>query len=89
MSAQIKGIMGLQSAVLVEEEGGEDEEGMGRAGLPGGGVGGGKGKKRLTAEMRRLEKLTAEKSALLERLSETERRGSLASSAAAELKAEV
>ena len=88
VSAQIKGIMGLQSAVLNEE--GEEEGSAAAADDDGTTAGPRRVKKRnLTAEMKRLEKLTAEKSALLERLSETERRGSLASSAAAELKSEV
>jgi hypothetical protein len=90
VSAQIKGIMGLQSAVLDEEDtalpGGAgaatSADGSGR-------VAGIKMKTNLTVEMKRLEKLTADKYALLERLSETERRGTVASTDAAALRAEV
>jgi len=53
--------MGLQSAVL-------DEETAGGAS--------GQSAEDLAAEVARLETLTAEKSALLQRLSDTERRGS-------------
>ena len=73
VSAQIKGIVGLQNAV-VDKGGSVDAYG---------------GEKDLAAEMRRLEKLSAEKSALLDRLSETERKGSEASAAAADLRVEV
>ena len=73
VSAQIKGIVGLQNAV-VDKGGLVDAYG---------------GEKDLAAEMRRLEKLSAEKSALLDRLSETERKGSEASAAAADLRVEV
>jgi len=73
VSAQIKGIVGLQNAV-VDKGGAVDAYGGGED---------------LAAEMMRLEKLSAEKSALLDRLSETERKGSEASAAAADLRREV
>ncbi len=73
VSAQIKGIVGLQNEV-VDEGSAVDAYGGGED---------------LAAEMMRLEKLSAEKSALLDRLSETERKGSEASAAAADLRREV
>ena len=73
VSAQIKGIVGLQNEV-VDKGSAVDAHGGGED---------------LAAEMMRLEKLSAEKSALLDRLSETERKGSEASAAAADLRREV
>ena len=69
VSAQIKGIVGIQSA-MIEGDADASADALGE-------------------NIRRLQELTAEKSALLEKLSETERKGAEASGAAEKLRAEV
>ena len=69
VSAQIKGIVGIRSA-MIEGPADASADALGE-------------------NIRRLQELTAEKSALLEKLSETERKGAEASGAAEKLRAEV